>query len=255
MIEDQLYMSSLHSWEAATAEKQETSDTDAIQFSWFLTGSQGRGSSPTIPHRMALRDLSCSTLKPCGCGGPERRSMCKTPARLPGVGRQTRNVHTVKNTPVPPRGLEETPSGYTPSVILHRDRRRMRSGRALHCPPATQSSRILRRSCDMTGLLQEPVHSAAWAGYPSNNGFPYLDEDVVSYLNSLPVWDKADLSLPRGVGEKLLLRLAAKQLGLGQSAVLPKRAMQFGSRVAKMEDRREKASDRCRRLLTGQTFS
>lgn len=81
--------------------------------------------------------------------------------------------------------------------------------------------------------------------------FPYLDEDVVSYLNALPVWEKADLSLPRGVGEKLLLRLTAKQLGLGRSAVLPKRAMQFGSRIAKLEDGREKASDKCTRLLTG----
>ncbi|XP_056292939.1 asparagine synthetase domain-containing protein 1 [Pseudoliparis swirei] len=80
--------------------------------------------------------------------------------------------------------------------------------------------------------------------------FPYLDEDVVSHLNALPVWEKADLSLPRGVGEKLLLRLTAKRLGLGQSAVLPKRAMQFGSRIAKMEAHREKASDKCTRLLT-----
>lgn len=75
-----------------------------------------------------------------------------------------------------------------------------------------------------------------------------MDEDVVSYLNSLPVWQKADLSLPRGVGEKLLLRMTARRLGLGQSAVLPKRAMQFGSRIAKMENSREKASDKCTRL-------
>ncbi len=53
----------------------------------------------------------------------------------------------------------------------------------------------------------------------------------------------------RGYGEKILLRkLAEDKFNLKFSASLQKRAIQFGSRVAKIENCKEKASDVCSRL-------
>nr|XP_002123378.1 asparagine synthetase domain-containing protein 1-like [Ciona intestinalis] len=78
--------------------------------------------------------------------------------------------------------------------------------------------------------------------------FPYFDEEVVQFLCSLPVHVKADLRLERGIGEKILLRGAAYDLGLHGAAVAPKRAIQFGSRIAKAENRKEKGGDSCERL-------
>ena len=49
--------------------------------------------------------------------------------------------------------------------------------------------------------------------------------------------DKCDLRLERGLGEKLLLRGLAFNLGLRDVAFEPKRAIQFGSRIARMENR------------------
>ncbi|XP_064076702.1 asparagine synthetase domain-containing protein CG17486 [Vanessa tameamea] len=71
---------------------------------------------------------------------------------------------------------------------------------------------------------------------------PYLDEDHVNYVLKLKPWLKCFPSenLECGVGDKLMLRLVALHLGLKNSATLPKRALQFGSRIA---NKKEKGSD------------
>lgn len=65
--------------------------------------------------------------------------------------------------------------------------------------------------------------------------YPYLARDVVQVLAGMPVHAKADLSQPEGAGDKLLLRRFAHRLGVSHAARLPKRAIQFGARSAKMD--------------------
>ena len=51
--------------------------------------------------------------------------------------------------------------------------------------------------------------------------------------------------MPCGLGDKLILRLVAKKLNLKNAAHFPKRAFQFGSRIA---NGRENAKDLSNRL-------
>ena len=62
---------------------------------------------------------------------------------------------------------------------------------------------------------------------------PFLDEGVVALLRRLPLDAKCDHRLPAGVGDKLVLRIAAEILGLPHAAGRTKRAIQFGSRISK----------------------
>lgn len=79
--------------------------------------------------------------------------------------------------------------------------------------------------------------------------FPYLDESVVAFLNSVPLPLKCDLTQERGKGDKQVLRELAADLGLKYCSELPKRAIQFGSRIARLEQRKERAIDVCNRLV------
>ncbi|XP_074094165.1 asparagine synthetase domain-containing protein 1 isoform X2 [Cotesia typhae] len=72
----------------------------------------------------------------------------------------------------------------------------------------------------------------------SNHGrqsrLPYLDENVIQYVKSLKPWERCypTEKIPPGFGDKLLLRLLAFKIGLHETASFPKRAFQFGSRIA-----------------------
>lgn len=82
--------------------------------------------------------------------------------------------------------------------------------------------------------------------------YPFLDEGVVNTLNSMNIWHKCNMNLERGYGEKILLRILARRLGLVETSKHLKRAIQFGSRIAKVNGSTkngEKGSQVCDRLV------
>jgi len=71
-----------------------------------------------------------------------------------------------------------------------------------------------------------------------------LDEDVMVYLDFLPLEMKCDMTRPLGEGDKLILRIVAKTIGVSTCSTMVKCAIQFGSRIAKVSDKGQFGSGR-----------
>lgn len=71
----------------------------------------------------------------------------------------------------------------------------------------------------------------------SDNGkevrFPYLDEKLYQLIDKIPINEIVDFSLPKGYGDKIILRKICYMIGLIDTSKLEKRAIQFGSRIAR----------------------
>lgn len=61
---------------------------------------------------------------------------------------------------------------------------------------------------------------------------PFLDEEFVQFVYQTPLKFLCDLTMDSGIGDKKILRDAARILGLGKFSSLQKRAIQFGTRIA-----------------------
>lgn len=69
--------------------------------------------------------------------------------------------------------------------------------------------------------------------------YPFLYLPLWQYLRKVPL-----NQLTEGMGEKMLLRKVAKELGLEKSSTFKKKAIQFGTRLAKLSNIKSFGSNR-----------
>ncbi|KAL3699321.1 hypothetical protein R1sor_017343 [Riccia sorocarpa] len=139
-------------------------------------------------------------------------------------------------------GADEQCGGYG----RHRTKFRQGGWETLECEMKMDFNRIWKRNLGRDDrCLSDQGREAR---------FPFLDEDVVSTLLSLPLWEVVNMEEPAGYGEKKILRQVARLLGLYNASSLPKRAIQFGSRIARESNRKDFGSNRAANLANAGTI-
>ena len=106
------------------------------------------------------------------------------------------------------------------------------------CVDERLTSRQLQLEVDRIPIRNLGRDDRVISSHGKETRHPFLSLTVVDFLARLPVHLKMDPRLEIGMGDKLLLRLAARKVGLIEASERKKRAMQFGSHSARMKGER-----------------
>ncbi|KAI9910179.1 hypothetical protein PsorP6_010394 [Peronosclerospora sorghi] len=170
---------------------------------WFLARGQG---TLMIQASLDTKERNEATQKPARGSSSCVPSTYQTRARVVLVG----------------IGADEQLAGYG----RHRTTLRTKGEAALRAELKMEMERLWKRNLGRD--------DRCIAAHGREARFPYLDEAVVATIARFPLASLCDAALPRGKGEKRVLRVVAELLGLHSCVDLAKRAIQFGSRIAKV---------------------
>lgn len=125
------------------------------------------------------------------------------------------------------------------------------TGDSLASTAASRSDSYLAWNGEVYEVLKRRrvVVSAPFIGAIMSSRFPFLDAAVMQFVAQQPLDCLVDYTLAQGSGDKRILRLVAHRLGLTTASSAVKRAIQFGSRIAHVSDKRRFGS---RRKATGE---
>mmetsp|Transcript_29082 Transcript_29082/g.86108 ORF Transcript_29082/g.86108 Transcript_29082/m.86108 type:complete len:693 (-) Transcript_29082:89-2167(-) len=192
---------------------------------WLAAAGEGRlrfpeplGSKVSMTSAEQLREAASGaavSTSACG-GGGQPHALYRSPARIVLLG----------------HGADEQCAGYG------RHRTSFRAGGVpwLSEELSVDMRRMWRRNCGRDDRLVSDQGREA--------RHPFLDENVMDLLLQLPLDCIADLRERPGLGDKRILRQALLRLGLPEASQRIKRAIQFGTRIGKLSNRREFGSNR-----------
>eukprot|EP00825_Cyclidium_porcatum_P022226 TRINITY_DN24546_c0_g1_i1.p2 TRINITY_DN24546_c0_g1~~TRINITY_DN24546_c0_g1_i1.p2 ORF type:complete len:136 (+),score=28.40 TRINITY_DN24546_c0_g1_i1:146-553(+) len=112
-----------------------------------------------------------------------------------------------------------------------------RQPRSTHCISSAASDVYKRQDLNRLWIRNLGRDDRAVSQNGKEIRFPFLDIALIQFLYSINFSYFTNFTLPKGTGDKLLLRAVALKLGLELTSTFKKKAIQFGTGLAKQNNR------------------